>query len=134
MCALFNDVTQDEGADASRAFVAMGTRIAEQSEFPPEMRENLTLPMMLMGWNDHYQVNHRGGTLEPVVPKQVSETEFELHLPGDGYPYPYDITYGMVFGFCRMLLPDGQKYRVAFDDPQAVYNNWQNGVILRITW
>ena len=134
MCDLFNDVAASQAGGASQTFVVMGMRIAEQSEFPPEMLEHLTVPVMVMGWDDHYKVNHRGGTLQAIVPKKISETQYEIHMVGLAHPDPYDMTYGMVYGFCRKLLPKGTKFTVSYDEVHSPYNQWQDGVILKVQW
>lgn len=134
LCHLFNDVVDVHGDSAAQIFVAMGMKIAEQSEFPPETLSNLTIPIMIMGWNDHYRANHRGGTLPDITPKQISEREYELHMVGEEHPYPYDMTYGMVYGFCRTLLNKDTKFRVSYADNHSPYTIWEQGVILKVTW
>ena len=131
MCDFFNDVVEKGGS--GQAFVAMGMKIAEQSEFPPEMRESLTLPMMLEGWDSHYQANHRGGTLPRVETVQKSDTSYELHLP-EAHVYPYDLAYGMVYSFCKMLLPPDTNFSVTYDPDHTPYENWSDGVIIRVVW
>ncbi|MEL6404324.1 MAG: hypothetical protein AAFR81_08155 [Chloroflexota bacterium] len=134
LCDLFNEFYESAPGNAEQAFVAMGMRIAEQSEFPPEMKEQLTLPIMLMGWDDHYQANHRGGHLPPVRTKQISETSYGLHVPGNEYPYPYNVTYGMIFSFGKMLLPAGTHCNVSYDEKRSPYDTWENGVIIKVSW
>lgn len=134
MCALFNDVAASVGGGAEQVFIGMGMRIAEQSEVPPEMRANLTLPVMLMGWNDHYNANHRGGNLPDIISRKIGEREYELHMEGKAHPYPYNMTYGMVYGFCRTLLPQNTTYHVVYEEQHSPYSTWENGVIIRVTW
>lgn len=134
LCDLFNEFYDSAPANAEQAFVAMGMRVAEQSEFPPEMLEQLTLPIMLMGWDDHYKVNHRGGELPSVRTKQLSETSYELHMPGEDHPYPYNMTYGMIFSFGKMLLPANAHCKVSYDEKKSPYSTWENGVILKVSW
>lgn len=132
MFDLFNDVVDHGGS--TQAFVAMGMRIAEQSEFPPEMLQQLTLQAMMEGWNDHYQANHRGGHVPPTETVKLSETAYELHLKGEEHLYPYDVTYGMIYSFCKRLLPDGADFRVYYDEEYDPYEDWTNGVIIHVEW
>lgn len=134
LCQLFNDITEFHEGSSAQIFVAMGMKIAEQSEFPPEMLSGLTLPMILMGWNDHYWMNHRGGTLPEIVSRKISEHEYELRMVGEEHPYPYNMTYGMVYGFCRTLLPKHTKFHIWYEDNYSPYTTWHNGVILRTSW
>ena len=134
LCDLFNEFYDSAPANAEQAFVAMGMRVAEQSEFPPEMIAELTLPVMLMGWDDHYKANHRGGDLPPVRTKQISDTEYELHMLGEAHPYPYNMTYGMIFSFGKMLLPTGTHCNVSYDEKRSPYGTWENGVVIKVSW
>ncbi|MEO0565496.1 MAG: hypothetical protein AAF125_25540, partial [Chloroflexota bacterium] len=132
MCGMFNDAEAILGGGAAQVYVAMGMKIAEQSEFPSEMLESLTMEVMLMGWNDHYKANHRGAQLADVASHKISDTSFELHFPADGYPYPYNLAYGMAFGFCKKLLPKGINFKVEYDDVHSPYADWTEGVVLRV--
>lgn len=136
LCNLFNDVAGTMGGGATQAFVAMGMKIAEQSEFPPEMLQNLTMPIMMMGWDDHYKANHRGATLPAIQTVQISDTVYELHMPGEEHPYPYDMTYGMAYGFCRRLLSRRElnNFVVEYDKDHSPQSDWTEGVILRVKW
>ncbi len=129
---LFNDVV-DSSSGNTQIFVAMGMQIAEQSQFPPEMAESLTLAMILEGWQIHYQANHRGADLPPVETVKVSDTHYQLVLSPDNL-YPADLVYGMAYGFCKLLLPPETYFSVSYDDEYSPYNDPHGQVIVHISW
>lgn len=134
MVQLFDMIDQAKSS-STQAYVAMGMRIAEQSEFPPEMLKDLTMETMIMEWDTHYRINHRGGNLPEIKSVQTGETSYELHMePPQRHPYPYDMTYGMVYAFCRRLLPKGTNAVVKYDDMKSPYNDPSNGVVLQVSW
>lgn len=129
---LFNDITARMGG-VGQVFVAMGMRIAEQSDFPPEMKEELTLIGILEGWQEHYAVNHTGGELPPVTTVKLADTHYQMHFRPD-HLYPFDLVYGMVYGFCRLLLPPGTAFVVKYDDEKNPYRDYSKGVIVDVRW
>lgn len=128
---LFNDVVDKHGG--YQVFIAMGMQIAEQSEFPPEMRETLTLAMILEGWQEHYQANHRGAFLPPVETVKVSDKHYQLVLRPDNL-YPPNLVYGMAYGFCKLLLPSGTPFLVQYDDHLVTYADNGEQVIVNVSW
>ncbi|MDX2139864.1 MAG: hypothetical protein SF123_17395 [Chloroflexota bacterium] len=130
--ALFNDIVQRENGN-TQLFVAMGMRIAEQSEFPEEMKSTLTLAGILEGWQAHYTANHRNGTFPPVETIKVDDHHYQLVLDKD-HIYPFDLVYGMVWGFCRLLLPTGTKFNIKYDDVHAPFRNYGDRVIIDVGW
>ncbi|MEO1287468.1 MAG: hypothetical protein AAFV93_06840 [Chloroflexota bacterium] len=129
---LFNDIAQEL---STQAFVAMGMKIAEQSEFPPEMLGNeLSLVQILEGWQAHYEANHRGGDLPPVETIKVADTHYQLVF-AHNHAYPYDLVYGLAYGFCKLLLPKGSQFMVAYDEQLSpMQKSETDNVIVNITW
>lgn len=128
----FNAIVRDNRG-STQAFVAMGMKVAEQSDFPPEMRESLTLPMILEGWQAHYEANHRGAALAPVKTVKLGDNHYQLKLD-PAYIYPYDVAYGMAYGFCRLLLPEDAEFRVAYVDGHNPHVGTDDNVIIDIIW
>jgi hypothetical protein len=130
---LFNDIAEQNG---TQPFVAMGMKIAQQSEFPPEMLgHELSLVEVLNGWQAHYEANHRGGDLPPVETIKVDDTHYQLILQPD-HLYPYDLVYGMAYGFCRLLLPKGSSFKVAYADGHHPHLDMSGDdhVIINVSW
>jgi hypothetical protein len=128
---LFNDiVAQNRG---SSPFVAMGIKIAEQSPFPPELRNKLTLVGILDGWQDHYEASHRGGTFPPVITKKVDDKHYRLIL-SEHHLYPFDLVYGMAYGFCRLLLGVEANFTVKYDEVHTPYGDHGDKVIIHVSW
>jgi hypothetical protein len=129
---LFNDMTERAGG-IGQVFVAMGMKIAEQSDFPPELKQELTLIGILEGWQEHYAVNHRGADLPPVTTKKLGDSHYQLVLRPD-HLYPYDLVYGMAYGFCKLLLPKGTKFVVKYADDFNPYKGYSQGVVIDVSW
>lgn len=129
---LFNAILDENGGN-TQPFVAMGMKIAEQSTFPPEMQDTITLPMILDGWMEHYAVNHRGGDLPPVTTVKLADNHYQLHLLPT-HLYPFDLVYGMAYGFCRLLLPARSDFLVQYLDGHNPYTDYTDSVIVDIRW
>ncbi|MGJ3237327.1 MAG: hypothetical protein ACFE0Q_01340 [Anaerolineae bacterium] len=130
---LFNAIAEQYG---TQPFVAMGMKIAQQSEFPPEMLGSvLSLAQVLEGWQAHYEANHRGGTLPPTKTVKLADNHYQIVLAPD-HAYPFDLVYGMAYGFCRLLLPKGQGFTVYYEDNHSPIkrNSPEDEVIVNITW
>lgn len=130
---LFNDIVKESG---TQPFVAMGMKIAEQSEFPEEMLgHELSLVEVLEGWQAHYEANHRGADFPPVETVKVSDQHFQLVLRPD-HIYPFDLVYGMVYGFCKLLLPQETDFNVAYEDGHNPYLNHtaDTPIIVNVRW
>jgi|GEM_PF-1517866 len=128
---LFNDISEEYG---TQPFVAMGMKIAEQSEFPPEMLgSEMSMVQILEGWQAHYEANHRGGTLPPVVTKKVSDNHYQLVLPSN-HLYPFDLVYGMAYGFCKLLLPKGTQFTIRYDDEKNPLSSDDTEVVVNVQW
>ena len=129
---LFNDISEKYG---TQPFVAMGMKIAEQSEFPPEMLgSTVSMVQILEGWQAHYEANHRGGEYPPVETKKISDDHYQLILKPD-HLYPYDLVYGMAYGFCKLLLPQGTDFTVAYDEKlNPMLKEDDQGVVVDVKW
>ena len=130
ICDVFNDIVKN--GDASSSFIALGMQIAEQSVFPPEL-EKPTMPMMLLGWNDHYVANHKDGDLPPVETVRLGDQDFQLVLHPD-HIYPFDLVYGLAWGFCKQLLPPNTEFKVSYDEKYSPYVENAEKVVISITW
>jgi len=128
---LFNDIAAENRG--SSPFVAMGMKIAEQSPFPPELRNQLTLTGILEGWHDHYEASHRGGTLPEVLTEKVDDQHYKLILPAN-HLYPFNLVYGMAYGFCRLLLPQGTNFKVKYDETHTPYGDYGDKVVIHVSW
>ena len=128
---LFNDIVEEHG---TQSFVAMGMKIAEQSEFPPEMLgSELSLVQILEGWQTHYEANHRGGDYPPVGTIKVADNHYQLVLKLE-HIYPYDLVYGMVYGFCKLLLPKGTPFTVKYDEKQNPHTEGASKILINVMW
>lgn len=128
---LFNDIAAQNRGHAP--FVVMGMKITQQSPFPPDMLNGLTLAGILEGWQEHYEASHRGGTLPPVVTEKLGEQNYRLILQED-HLYPYDLVYGMAYGFCKLLLPRGTNFKVMYDPEHTPYGDYGDRIIVNVSW
>lgn len=128
---LFNDIVAQYG---TQPFVAMGMKIVERSVFPPEMlNDELSLIQVLEGWQAHYEANHRGGDFPPVVTRKQADNHYQLILDAE-HLYPFDLVYGMAYGFCKRLLPSNADFKVSYDETFNPYRNKDEQVIVDIKW
>lgn len=129
---LFNDIAAEYG---TQPFVAMGMKIAEQSEFPPEMLGNaLSLAQILEGWQAHYEANHRGGKLPETKTIKVVDNHYQIVL-AHNHAYPFDLVYGMAYGFSKLLLPQGTDFTISYDEHYSpIARNEDEEVIVNIRW
>ncbi len=129
---LFNILSEiQDKEDSMSAFVALGIAIAKESIFPPEL-DTPTIEQILLGWDDHYQYNHRGGSIGNVETKQIADRCYQLVLSPE-YVYPAEIAYGLAHGFCRRLIPKNMHWTVAFDEEKSPYTG-SDVVIINVKW
>lgn len=129
----FNEIVEMQGT--TQPFVAMGMKIADHSIFPPEMiGQEVSMVQIIEGWQDHYAVNHRGADLIPVKSQKVADRHYQLILDKDHH-YPFDLVYGLAFGFCRRMLPEDTDFEVSYDETHSPYNeDYGDKVIINISW
>lgn len=92
--------------------VAVGMEVTKVAVNPLEM-PGVTLEDMLMGWNEHFQANHRGGNVGEIISEKLSETSYRIthrHI------YPDGLNYGMAYAFARAFLPAGTDFSVKYED------------------
>lgn len=124
---IFEQMEQD-----STSFVALGMSIAEHS-IMPEGLEAPSMTDMLLAWNEHYQVNHRGGKVSVVETHKINDEHYILELPAN-HTYPFDLVYGLLYGFCRKLIPRDVLWTVAYDEHENPHKENAEKVLIHVTW
>ncbi len=125
---IFNEM-QTRGGSWSN-FIALGVAIADHSVKPDGA---ITLVQTLERWDEFYQVNHRNGKITRVETLKVHETAYQLVFDLH-HNYPHDFVYGLVYGTCRNLLPQGAKFVVRYDDVYLPSNPQADKIIIHIEW
>lgn len=128
----FLDVLNDlsNQSDMSSNYVAIGMATVENMIIPPEV-ESLTLAQVLEGWDDLYQIQHRGGDVGKVIVEKVTDTHYQTHLQ---HVYPDDMTYGVAYGLARRWLPKGTPFTVKYDETVKRRDLGGEDTILHIIW
>ncbi|MCA9914487.1 MAG: hypothetical protein KC496_14135 [Anaerolineae bacterium] len=111
--------------------VAVGMEVVNFAVNPLEM-PGVTLEDMLMGWNEHFHANHRGGNVGEIISEKLSETSFRIthrHI------YPDGLNYGMAYAFARGFLPKGTDFVVKYENnfKRLDYGNGDETVII-VEW
>ncbi len=121
-----------ERPDFSSDLVAIGLEVGLMTPLPPDLTSP-TLEQVLMGWNDMYQMLHRGADVGKVVIKKISETHYKtIHTA----VYPDDMIYGVLYGYGRRFLPPGTRFMVYYDEDVLPRDKGGTGdsTIIHISW
>lgn len=118
--------------DDMMSFVAAGMSIAEHSIMPDNIN-NPTLEQMIEAWDEHYQVNHRNGAVSTTIPSKVADQHYTIQLQVN-HTYPYDLVYGLAYGFCKQLLPAGTDFLVEYDEDQNPKAEDPECILVHIKW
>ncbi len=110
--------------------VAVGLKVAEYAIMPSEMK-NVTLGTVLMGWNDHFYVNHRNGDLGSIVTEKISDKHYRMNTCT---VYPDELDYGLAYGFAHTILPKGTSFQVWFEDPANRLDTGGEETIIHVKW
>lgn len=125
---VINDLSKEPNFTTN--MVAVGLKVAEYALMPPEMKD-VTLEMILMGWNDHFYTNHRNGDLGSIVTEKISDKHFRMthcHI------YPDDLSYGLAYGFARIMLPKGATFKVWYADPENRLDAGGEETVMHVEW
>lgn len=110
--------------------VAVGLKVAEYAVMPPEMKD-VTLDMILMGWNEHFYVNHRNADLGHITTEKVADKHY---LMTHCHVYPDDLSYGLAYGFARIMLPKGTQFEVWYDKDYIRLDHGGDKTLLHVQW
>ena len=62
-----------------------------------------------------YHSAHRNGDIGHVIGERVEDKYYRINLEDI---YPDDMTYGIIYGFAKRLLPSGTQFSVKYDEGQ----------------
>lgn len=125
---LFNDLNKSHLVPS---FVAIGMSIANVALMPDSLNQP-TLPQVLEGWNEHYQVNHRNGYIGRKITQKLEEKHYLLTL--DGGVYPDDLEYGVVYGFAKRFLPAETPFTVWYDEDVKRLDEGGTKTVIHVKW
>ena len=125
---VINDMAEKE--NLSSTLVAIGMKIYQTIELPPEV-ENSTFAEILMGWDNAYQAQHRGGDVGEVLVEPLEDNHYKATI---NIPYPSDMIYGVAYGMGRRFLPDGTHFVVKYDPDSPRWEDGGDKTVLHITW
>lgn len=119
-----------ERSNMSSSFVAIGMAVVEKMVVPPEL-EAASLGEVLAGWNNLYQIQHRGGEIGYIVVEKISDTHYKtIHRN----IYPDDMSYGVAYGLARRWLPKGTPFTVKYDEHEKRMDNGGVETIIHLQW
>lgn len=110
--------------------VSIGLEIFQKIAMPPEL-ENADLPTILNGWNDLYQMQHRGEDIGYVRVTKMSETHYKTEHKN---LYPDDMLYGVAYGMAKRFLPHNTHFKVYYDPNANRVDQGGNQTVIHIEW
>jgi len=125
---MMNDMAQ--GANLSSNLVAIGMALIENMLLPPGM-DKAPLSAVLLGWDELYRMQHRGGQIGYVKTDRISDTHYTTthhHI------YPDDMTYGLAYGMARRWLPPSTRFKVFYDPDIPNMDNGGDVTIIHVEW
>lgn len=123
---VLNDLAQQP--DFTSNLVAVGLKVAEKALIPPQV---VTFDQLLTMFNMAYQMNHRNGEAGQIISEQVEERYFRVKLEDI---YPDDMTYGILYGFAKRLLPQGMQFTVKYEEGRLNRDRGGDETIIHIRW
>lgn len=131
---VFDFFTEVERELGPQTFVAMGMKVAEIGEYPPDLAtKEDTLRNLLEGWAEFYTAHHRGADFPNAKTVKLSDTHYHVHFKHDNL-YPFNFPYGIAYGFAKILLPKGKPFTVRYLDGHSPDEIDQEDVIIEIKW
>ncbi|GIK67440.1 MAG: hypothetical protein BroJett018_52340 [Chloroflexota bacterium] len=103
----FNELAQIP--DVTSNMVAIGMKFGEAMPLDDQVRPFETL---LMGWDEGYQMHHRGADVGRIWIEKVTHTHFKTFYT---IVYPDNFSYGVLYGFAKRFLPKGTNFTVFYD-------------------
>lgn len=129
---IYLDVLADIRAEFRLNLVAIGMAVGENTSLPPEA-QNLSLGDILWSVDDHYQMHHRNGDIGHAVTEKISDTHYTVTIH-EGWLYPDDLEYGVIYGFAKRFLPPGTEFLVEYDPDIPRIEHGGDKTIIHIKW
>lgn len=126
----FNELS--EHPNLALNMVAIGIKFVEAAPSPPDNKQP-SFETLLKGWDEGYQMHHRGADVGRIWVEKVNATHFKVFYT---IVYPDDFSYGVLYGFAKRFLPEGSKFTVFYDPdvPARDYNGTADHTIIHIQW
>ena len=127
---VLGDLTEERSGQAMFDFVAVGMKIADMAEFPPEF-DTMPLEQVLSGFSASYQRDHRGGDAGEIIVEPVKEGHVKVVVRT---PYPDDTWYGFVWGLFRRYSSPGTGFRVKYDEGLPRRDEGGEVTVIHVEW
>lgn len=111
-------------------YVAFGMRVAETAYLPPELSSE-DFAQFLLNFEKLYPQRYRNGNPGYVHVQRLAERQIRLMFD---VPYPDDTFYGLFYGYCLRLLPQGTPFSVAYDPDSLRKDAGGQETTLLIEW
>ena len=126
MLDAMNELAQQP--DFTSSLVAIGLKIAENLFIPPQIA---SFDQILEGLDVAYHSAHRNGDIGHVRGEKVEDGYYRVYLEDI---YPDDMTYGIIYGLAKRLLPSGTQFSVKYDEGQPNRDRGGDKSIVHVRW
>jgi len=125
---VLSDLSEEKAGGAMFDFVAIGMKVSELSNFPPEF-SLMPFEDTMSHIDQAYQSFHRGDAGDTFV--EIVGTNHLTH--NLRVPYPDDFMYGSVYGLARRYLA-GKHFTVYYDQDKPRREHGGDYTIIHVTW
>jgi len=126
---VLSDLSEQKAGGAMFDFVAIGMKVSELSEFPPEIKTMPFAEVAISGGRQAYQMAHRGGDIGEITGEIVSAKHIKVCYKT---PYPDDFWYGGLYAFARRVLSG--HFTVYYDEETPRREHGGEYTIIHVTW
>ena len=127
---VLSDLAEERPGEAMFDFVAVGMKIMEVAQFPPQL-DSMPFEQVFIALADDYRTAQHRGNVGEIVNELVEEG----HMKGTiRTPYPDDYWYGLFYGTARRFLPPGTHFIVKYDEDTPRRDEGGDVTIIHITW
>jgi len=128
---VLNDLAEERPGQAMFDFVAVGMKVAETTQYPPEFK-GLPLPKIFTIGNEQFRsLQHRGGDVGEIVLEVVGSKHVIQKVRT---AYPDDFWYGLFYGFTRLFLPPGTHFTLYYDPEIPRRDEGGEWTLIHVTW
>ncbi|MBZ0305078.1 MAG: hypothetical protein K8I82_03330 [Anaerolineae bacterium] len=117
-----------EGKRQMFDLVAIGMAIGMGISLPPEIDN---IPAVLASLDPVYRMHHRGADVGHYHLEQLGERQYKVVA---NIPYPEDLVYGTIYGFCKRFVSDGDGLIVVIDKNAPSLKKGDKSTTYLISW
>ena len=127
---VLSDLAEVRPGQAMFDFVAVGMKIMETAQFPPELAA-MPFAQVVMGLAENHPTHHRNGYTGKLTCELVGYNHAKITVRA---PYPDDMWYGIMYGAAKRYLPHGTSFTVFYDEAEPRREQGGEYTIVHIKW